>query len=79
LILAQITSPYVIEYYDSFFDDENLYIIMEYAEKGTLNEFIKKKKELNELIPEIDIWRYLLELCIGVYRFFFYLDEISNK
>jgi serine/threonine protein kinase len=34
LYLAQVSSPYVVEYYDSFLDPSFLHIIMEYADGG---------------------------------------------
>jgi len=37
-------------------EDESLFIIMEYAEKGDLHKFLKAKREKKEQIPESEIW-----------------------
>jgi NIMA (never in mitosis gene a)-related kinase len=67
--LAKVTSTYVIRYFDSFADDLNLYIVMEFADKGTLDELVKKQKtEKKVAFEEREIWRYLLEITIGTYH-----------
>jgi NIMA (never in mitosis gene a)-related kinase len=67
--LSRVSSPYVIRYFDSFMDQTNLYIIMEFANKGTLDGLIKKQKnELKIPFEENEIWRYLLEITIGTYH-----------
>jgi hypothetical protein len=37
-------------------EEENLYIIMEFAERGDLHKIIKAQKERKEHIPEDTIW-----------------------
>lgn len=37
-------------------EEESLYIIMEYAEKGDLHKYLKMKREKKETIPENEIW-----------------------
>ena len=39
-------------YYNSFMEEENLYIIMEYAEKGDLYKLVKNLKEKKEMLTE---------------------------
>lgn len=39
-ILAQLDSDYIVRYYDSFLDGANLYIVMEFAEEGTLSDLL---------------------------------------
>jgi NIMA (never in mitosis gene a)-related kinase len=70
--LSKVSSPYVIGYFDSFADDSNLYIIMEFADKGTLDELVKKQRtNLKVAFEEREIWRYLLEITIGTYQIHF--------
>jgi serine/threonine protein kinase len=38
--LAKLNSPYVIKYYDFFFNSPCLYIVMEYAAQGTLADLL---------------------------------------
>ena len=44
-ILASINNPYIISYKDVFYDEatNTLCIIMEFAEKGDILDFIKQK------------------------------------
>ena len=37
-------------------EDEMLYIIMEYAEKGDLHKLFRSYKEKKDYFPEDDIW-----------------------
>ena len=49
IILKKEKSKYVLQYNDSFDENNNVYIIMEYCECGNLNDFKRKKKNfLNE-------------------------------
>jgi serine/threonine protein kinase len=36
-ILSSLEHPNIIKYYESFMDDQELYIIMQYAQKGDLH------------------------------------------
>ena len=52
-ILRLIEHPNILKYYSSFTDDNNnYYIIMEYAEGGSIKNFIKIHKKLNKQIEE---------------------------
>lgn len=44
-IMKNLKSPHVIKYYISFMEEQNLYIIMEYAEQGDLYRLLKLKRE----------------------------------
>ena len=39
-MLKELKHPNIIKYHDSFADDGNLYIVMEYASKGDLHAVI---------------------------------------
>jgi serine/threonine protein kinase len=36
--MKSLSHPNIIKYENSFFDEDNLYIVMEYAEKGDLSQ-----------------------------------------
>lgn len=36
-ILSSLEHPNIIKYYESFMDDQDLYIVMQYAQKGDLH------------------------------------------
>ena len=39
-ILASLNSKYVTKYFDSFFDQGHMYLIMEYCENGDFAQFL---------------------------------------
>lgn len=39
-ILRKLRHPHIIKFFTSFLEYDNLYILMEYAEKGDLNSLI---------------------------------------
>jgi serine/threonine protein kinase len=47
-IQKKISHPYVLKLFHSFEDKENVYLILEYAENGSLFHYLFKKKALNE-------------------------------
>ena len=47
-------------------EEENLYIIMEYAERGDLHKLLKAQRDKKEFIPEDLIWFYAFQICLGV-------------
>jgi NIMA (never in mitosis gene a)-related kinase len=73
-MLASVRHPNIIDYKEAFFDEESmsLNIIMEVAEEGDLAAKIKKHKTLKTLIPEGEIWSYLIQIIQG-------LQALHNK
>ena len=65
-ILSSINSDFVVKYYDSFEENEIIYIVMEYCDEGDLNDFIIKKKANNILIEEYLIWNLFIKITIGL-------------
>lgn len=41
-ILSKINSPYIVKFYDSFTDRNQINIIMEFCENGDLGIFLKR-------------------------------------
>ena len=64
-ILSNITSEYIVKYYDSFKDVDSFNILMEYCEKD-LKKFINEYKMKNELIDENVIKNIIMQLCLGI-------------
>jgi NIMA (never in mitosis gene a)-related kinase len=67
-LLASITHPNIIDYKESFYDEETmtLNIIMECADDGDLQNKINKYKTAKTYIPEKDIWSYLAQILMGL-------------
>ena len=64
-ILSNIKSEYIVNYYDSFKDDNSFNILMEYCEKD-LKAFINEYKSKNELIDEDILYGIIVDLCLGI-------------
>lgn len=51
-IMATIDFPFIISYLETFEDQHHIYVSMEYAERGTLFEFLKIQHTLNDKIVQ---------------------------
>ena len=65
-ILSTINSKYVVKYYDSFEENNNLYIVMEYCDNGDLSHFLENRKKTNILLKEEIIWKIFIKITIGL-------------
>ena len=67
-ILASIDHPSIVSYKDCFIDrtDQTLCIVMEYLAGGDLYHKIAECKKSRAFIPERLIWRYLIQLLLGL-------------
>ena len=65
-ILHSINSNYVVKYYDSFKENENLNIVMEYCDGGDLNDFLIEKKKFGQPLEEPFIWKIFIKITIGL-------------
>ena len=70
-ILSSLNSKYIVKYYDSFIQGENLYIVMEYCEGGDLFTFMseckKIRKNKNYYLIEKFIWKIFIQISLGLY------------
>ena len=69
--LKGIVSPTVIKLNEYSNDETNLYLILEYAESGTLSDVIKnyaQKKDIPEYIPDDLIISWITEIILGIYH-----------
>ncbi|KAL0208880.1 hypothetical protein P9112_011467 [Eukaryota sp. TZLM1-RC] len=65
-ILASLddTCNFVVHYYDSFFEKEALYIVMELAEGGNLSDYLRKHKEP---LSRNTIWKFFIQTLCGLH------------
>ena len=61
-LLSQLKHPYIIGYIDAFLENSELYIVMEQASGGSLEDELKAARDRQERIPE----ERLLDLLIQV-------------
>lgn len=67
-ILAQLDSPYVVRYFDSFMEDESLHIVMEYCNRGDLQSLVRKAKDRSvKCLKEHVTWDLTLQIILGLY------------
>ena len=71
-ILSKFNCDNIVKYYDTFKDNNNIYILMEFCKGETLKSFIDKYKDDIILIKENIIIKIIKQICIG-------LKEIHNK
>ena len=62
-LLSLIKSNYVVKYYESFLEGEDLNIVMEYCDNGDLCKFLsEQKKPLKEDL----IWKIFIKITLGL-------------
>ena len=74
-LLASINSKYVVRYIESFIEENNLYIIMEYCEGGDLSMFIKNQK--GKPLTDFQIWSIFIQSCLGLY--YLHMQKILHR
>ena len=65
-LLPNFTHPHIIKYHHSFYDNGNLYIILDYINNGDLKNLIDSYDALNIQIPEELIWNLLSQSMSGL-------------
>ena len=65
--LKKINSPTIIHLYESQILKEKEYMILEYAERGTLYERIKEYSKLNKKFSQTQILDWMTQIFIGLY------------
>ena len=65
-LLSLIKSNYVVKYYDSFIENNNLNILMEYCAGGDLFQYIEKCKKKKIKLKEKIIWQIFIQMILGL-------------
>eukprot|EP00899_Mesostigma_viride_P018012 jgi/Mesvir1/26211/Mv02394-RA.1 len=65
-ILQSLNHPNIICYKESFLANNELNIVLEWAQAGDLTELIKKAQEEGRLIPEREIWKMFVQVCDAI-------------
>ncbi|EAS05882.2 plant dual-specificity MAP kinase kinase family domain protein (macronuclear) [Tetrahymena thermophila SB210] len=64
ILLNKLNSPYIVRYYDSFLENNQLCIVMEYCEQGDLENFIKN--QMGRPLVEKKIWKFFFQIAEGL-------------
>jgi serine/threonine protein kinase len=65
-VMARIDNQYIVKYFDSFVESENkVNIVMEYCERGDLQQLLKKRKDASEkqkhkFLSENMVWNFFI-------------------
>ncbi len=62
-LLKKVSHPNIVKYFDSFMADNELFIAIEWADKGDVKKLIKKFKQEGDLIDECHIIQYTREIA----------------
>ena len=62
-ILSLIQSNYVVKYYESFLQNEELNIVMEYCDNGDLCHYLSEQKQP---LKEDLIWQIFIKITLGL-------------
>ena len=65
-ILSLIKSKYVVKYYESFLEEDNLNIVMEYCDNGDLCNYLNKQKNKSKPLKEDLIWEIFIKITLGL-------------
>lgn len=67
-MFQKLKHPNIIKYYGCFEDDNNIYLIIEYMENGSLTKFIggKSRIKYNAKIPNELVWNLFLQSISGL-------------
>lgn len=63
-VLSMLNHPNIIEYYENFLEDKALMIVMEYAQGGTLLDFLQMQN--NRLLEEEEILHFFAQLLLSI-------------
>ena len=65
-IIKSLNNPHIIKYYNSFKDNNKLYIIMEFMNNGDFKGYIEAHKNINKPIPETELWEFFYQCAAGL-------------
>ena len=65
-LLSQLKHPNIIKFYDTFEDEKYIYLIIEYMNNGSLNDFLKYFSKENKNIKNEIIWNFFLQCISGL-------------
>ena len=61
--MEKLEHKHITKYIESFIQDNEMFIAVEWAEKGDLKNYLKLIRERNSFIPEMKIWQYIMQIA----------------
>merc|ERR1719453_2118994 len=65
-VLSSLKHPYIVSYRESFTENRNLAIVMDYADGGDLHERIAKTRKAMKTFSEMKVLRWLTEATLAL-------------
>ena len=65
-LLERLSHTHIIQFHESFRNQEYLYIVIDYAEGGDLANRIRLAKNKGYKFPEPQIWKWFMQICQGL-------------
>ena len=65
-LLSNLNHKFIVKYYESFKENNCLYIVMELCPKNNLFDFTRKLKNKNQALNENFIWELFIKIIIGI-------------
>jgi len=66
ILLSKIDSHFIVKYYDSFVENNNLNIVMEYCDSGDLAKYLQINMNIVKHLNEDKIWKNFIEISLGI-------------
>jgi len=61
-IQKEISHPHIVKLYTYFEDTENVYLVLEFAENGSLFHYLRKRRKFSEE----EAFVYFFQTCLGI-------------
>lgn len=65
-ILQQVQHAHIITCFDAFIENNEMYIVYEYAEFGDLSKQIQSMQQRSFRFSEMDLWRFAYCISAGI-------------
>ncbi|XP_029463882.1 serine/threonine-protein kinase Nek11-like isoform X2 [Rhinatrema bivittatum] len=65
-LLASLNNPAIIQFFSSFVDLTNFFIVTEYCEGGDLEAHINQRREAGRLFSENQVLEWFIQLLLGI-------------
>eukprot|EP00906_Rhabdomonas_costata_P027391 RCo038910 len=67
-VLRQLSHPNIIQYYDSFEEENTLFIVTEHADSSTLQALIEAHRQRGVSLTEEKVLHYFVQLCQALFH-----------
>ena len=65
-LLEKLTHKFIIRYIESFIESNEMFIIVQWAEKGDLKALIRNHRARQQFIEERRVWQYLWQISTAL-------------